>query len=174
VRQAIALGEVAHLETASAECTDAVRLGALERGRLQTWAEAFPAPRREPARGLAGSVPAQMAAPFAGVDSRRQAGAGRRSARVVGALGDRGEVSDPAQGLSWRGTSDDQRFRGAVVRQRLVQMAQHAALSQATRLLPPRRLGWRAQDGSAPRAGPSSRPSRKRTPRRARRRARRR
>ena len=52
VRQAIALGAVAHIETASEEFTDAFLRFALESGLLQTWAEAFPAPRRAPEIGL--------------------------------------------------------------------------------------------------------------------------
>jgi hypothetical protein len=137
VRQAIELGEIAHIETASEELTDAFLLFAIESGLLQTWATAFPDPRREPAMGLEVILPAHLAARFAGLYSMRKAGSVRRSARVLGALGDGVEVIEPAQGLSWRGTSDDKLFSGDVVRKLLVPMEQQAALSQAARLLPP-------------------------------------
>src|SRR5262249_47866187 len=42
VRQAIELGEIAHLETASEELTDEFLLFGIESGLLQSWAEAFP------------------------------------------------------------------------------------------------------------------------------------
>jgi hypothetical protein len=125
------------METASEELTDAFLLGAIESGLLQTWAEAFPDPRREPESGMEVILPAHMAARFAGLYSMRKAGYVLRSARVLGALGDSAEVIEPAQGLSWRGTSDDKLFSGAVVRKLLVQMEQHADLSQAACLLPP-------------------------------------
>jgi hypothetical protein len=48
VRQAIELGEIAHIETASEEFTDEFLLFAIESGLLKTWANAFPDPRREP------------------------------------------------------------------------------------------------------------------------------
>jgi hypothetical protein len=137
VRQAIELGEIAHMETASEELTDAFLLFAIESGLLQTWAEAFPDPRREPEIGMEVIVPAHMAARFAGLYSMRKAGYVLRSARVLGALGYSAEVIEPAQGLSWRGTSDDKLFSGDVVRKLLVQMEQQADLSQATCLLPP-------------------------------------
>jgi len=47
------------------------------------------------------------------------------------------EVIDPAHGLSLRGTSDDKLFSGDVVRKLLVQMEQHADLSQPARRPPP-------------------------------------
>src|SRR5712691_6591711 len=67
VRQAIGLGEIAHIETASEELTDAFLLFAIESGLLQTWAEAFPDPRREPEIGMEVILPAHMAARFAGL-----------------------------------------------------------------------------------------------------------
>jgi len=87
---------------------------------LQTWAEAFPDPRCEPEIGMEVILPAHMAARFAGLYSMRKAGYVLRSARVLGALGYSAEVIEPAQGLSWRGTSEQQ-----------------ADLSQTTCLLPP-------------------------------------
>ena len=80
-------------------------------------------------------LPAHMAARFAGLYSMRKAGYVLRSARVLGALGYSAEVIEPAQGLSWRGTSDDKLFSGDVVRKLLVQMEQQADLSQAARLV---------------------------------------
>jgi hypothetical protein len=105
VRQAIELGEIAHIETASEELTDEFLLLAIERGLLQTWAAAFPAPRREPEIGMEVILPAHIAARFAGLYSMRKAGYVLPSARVLGALGDSVEVIEPAQGLPWRGTS---------------------------------------------------------------------
>jgi hypothetical protein len=137
VRQAIELGESAHIETASEELTDAFLLFAIESGLVQTWAEAFPDPRREPEIGLEVILPAHMAARFAGLYSMRKAGYVLRSARVLGALGYSAEVIAPTQGLSVRGTADDKLFSGDVVRKLLVQMEQQADLSQAARLLPP-------------------------------------
>jgi hypothetical protein len=87
VRQAIALGEIAHRETASAELTDAFLLCAIESGLWQTWAQTFPDPRREPEIGMEVILPAPLAARFAGLYSMRQAGYVLRSARVLGALG---------------------------------------------------------------------------------------
>jgi hypothetical protein len=78
-----------------------------------------------------------LAARFAGLYSMRKAGYVRRAARVLGALGSSVEVIDPAHGLSFRGTSDAKLFRGDVVRKRLVQMEQHADLSQPARRPPP-------------------------------------
>jgi len=52
VRQAIELGEIAHIETASEELTDALLLFAIESGLLQTWAAAFPDPRDAPESGM--------------------------------------------------------------------------------------------------------------------------
>jgi hypothetical protein len=137
VRQALELGEIAHIATASEELTDEFLLFAIESGLLQTWAEAFPDPRREPEIGMEVILPAHMAARFAGLYSMRKAGYVLRSARVLGALGYSVEVIAPAQGLSLRGTSDDKLFSGDVVRKLLVQMEQQADLSQAARLLPP-------------------------------------
>src|SRR5437764_1954152 len=137
VRQAIELGEIAHIETASEELTDEFLLFAIESGLLQTWAEAFPDPRREPEIGMEVILPAHMAARFAGLYSMRKAGYVLRSARVLGALGYSVEVMEPARGLSWRGTSDDKLFSGDVVRKLLVQMEQQADLSQPALMAPP-------------------------------------
>jgi len=130
VRQAIELGEIAHLETASEELTDAFLLFGIESGLLKSWAEAFPDPRGEPEISMGVILPAHIAARFAGLYSMRKAGYVLRSARVLGALGYSGEVIEPAHGLSLRGTSDDKLFSGDVVRKLLVQMEEQVDLRQ--------------------------------------------
>jgi hypothetical protein len=92
VRQALALGELVPLDTASEELTDELLLLAIESGLLSQWAEAFPEPRCEPESGLEGMVAAPLAARFAGLYSMRKAGSVLRSAAVLGALGYSGEV----------------------------------------------------------------------------------
>jgi hypothetical protein len=137
VRQAIELGEIAHLETAREEFTDEFLLFAIESGLLKTWANAFPDPRRAPEIGMEVILPAHLAARFAGRYSMRKAGYVLRSARVLGALGYSVEVIAPEHGLSGRGTSDDKLLSGDVVRKLLVQMEQQADLSQPVLLPPP-------------------------------------
>jgi hypothetical protein len=137
VRRAIELGEIAHLETASEELTDAFLLFAIESGLLKTWAEAFPEPRSAPEIGMEVILPAHLAARFAGLYSMRKAGYVLRSARVLGALGYSVEVIGPAHGLSLRGTSDDKLFSGDVVRKLLVPMEQQADVCQPPPLAPP-------------------------------------
>src|SRR6266566_2841287 len=137
VHQAIELGEIAHMETASEELTDEFLLFAIESGLLKTWAEVFPDPRSAPEIGMEVILPAHLAARFAGLYSMRKAGYVLRSARVLGALGYSVEVIDPAHGLSLRGTSDDKLFSGDVVRKLLVQMEQQADVRQLTPLPPP-------------------------------------
>jgi hypothetical protein len=136
VRQAIELGELVHMETASEELTDEFLLFAIESGLLKTWAETFPDPRGEPEIGMEVILPAHLAARFAGLYSMRKAGYVLRSARVLGALGSSVEVVEPQRGLSVRGTSDDKLFSGDVVRKLLVQMEQQADLRQPTRRPP--------------------------------------
>ena len=130
VRQAIELGELVHLETASEELTDEFLLFAIESGLSKTWAEAFPDPRAEPEIGMEVILPAHIAGRFAGLYSLRKTGYVLRSARVLGALGYSVEVVEPEQGLSVRGTSDDKLFSGDVVRKLLVKMEQEVDLSQ--------------------------------------------
>ena len=74
VRQAIEVGALVHMETASEEFTDAFFLFAIESGLLQTWAEAFPDPRAAPEMGMEVMLPAPIAGRFAGLYSLRQAG----------------------------------------------------------------------------------------------------
>jgi hypothetical protein len=130
VRQAIELGEIAHIETASEELTDEFLLFAIDSGLLKSWAGSFPDPRCEPEIALGVILPAHIAARFAGLYSMRKAGYVLRSARVLGALGYSVEVIAPERGLSVRGTSDDKLFSGDVVRKLLVQMERQANLSQ--------------------------------------------
>jgi hypothetical protein len=87
VRQAIELGELVHLDTASEELTDEFLLFAIESGLRTKWAEAFPDPRHEPEIALEVLLASHLAARFAGLDSMRKAGYVRRSASVLGALG---------------------------------------------------------------------------------------
>ena len=82
VRQAIALGEMAHIETASEELTDEFLLFAIESGLLKSWAGSFPDPRCEPEIAMEVILPAHIAARLAGLYSMRKAGYVLRSARV--------------------------------------------------------------------------------------------
>src|SRR5438093_335707 len=133
VRQAIELGELVHLDTASEELTDEFLLFAIQSGLLAKWAEAFPDPRDEPEIGMEVILPAHLAGRFAGLYSLRKTGYVLRSARVLGALGYSVEVIAPEHGLSVRGTSDDKLFSGDVVRKLLVKMEQQADLSEPAR-----------------------------------------
>ena len=58
VRQAIELGEIVPIETASEARTDAFRLLAIGRGLLKSWAGALPDPRCAPEMAMEGSLPA--------------------------------------------------------------------------------------------------------------------
>ena len=134
VRQAIALGELVHLETASEELTEAFLLFALQSGLLSPWAEAFPAPRHEPEIDREVMGASHLAARVAGLYAMRQSGSVWRSAAVLGALGSRGEGLDPAQGFSGRGTSDDKLLSGEVRRKLLVKLANPVDLNAPLRL----------------------------------------
>jgi hypothetical protein len=87
VRQAIALGELVHLDTASEELTDALLLFAIQSGLLSKWAKAFPDPRQEPEVDMEVLLASHLAARFAGLYSMRKSGYVLRSAAVLGALG---------------------------------------------------------------------------------------
>ena len=87
VRQAIELGELVHLDTASEELTDEVLLFAMESGLLTKWAEAFPDPRHEPESAMEVLLASHLAARFAGLYAMRKSGYVLRSASVLGALG---------------------------------------------------------------------------------------
>jgi hypothetical protein len=129
VRQAIELGELVHLDTASEELTDEFLLFAIQSGLLSKWAKTFPDPRHAPEIGMEVIVAAHVAARFAGLYSMRKAGYVLRSASVLGALGYSMEVLDPEQGLSLRGTSDDKLISGDVLRKLLVQLENPADLN---------------------------------------------
>jgi hypothetical protein len=122
VRQAIELGELVHLDTASEELTDEFLLFAIESSLLTNWSESFPDPRQEPEIGMEVVLASHLAARFAGLYSMRKSGYMLRSASVLGALGYSVEVLEPEQGLSLRGTSDDKLISGDVLRKLLVKM----------------------------------------------------
>ena len=91
VRQALELGELVHLETASEELTDEFLLFAIQSGLLSKWAETFPDPRQVPEIGMEVILASHLAARFAGLYSMRKSGYVLRSAAVLGALGSRGD-----------------------------------------------------------------------------------
>ena len=136
VRQALELGELIHLETASEELTDEFLLFAIHSGLLLKWAKAFPDPRQEPEISMEVILASHVAARFAGLYSMRKSGYVLRSASVLGALGYSVEVLEPAQGLSLRGTSDDKLISGDVLRKLLVKLESHVA-PQAPLRMPP-------------------------------------
>jgi len=136
VRQAIELGELVHLETASEELTDEFLLFAIQSGLLAKWAEAFPDPRQEPEINMEVILASHLAARFAGLYSLRKSGYVLRSAAVLGALGYSVEVLEPAQGVSLRGTSDDKPISGDVLRKLLVKLEHHVDPTEPLRLPP--------------------------------------
>jgi hypothetical protein len=136
VRQAIELGELVHLDTASEELTDEFLLFAIQSGLLSKWAAAFPDPRCEPEISMEVLLASHVAARLAGLYSMRKSGYVLRSAAVLGALGYSIEVLEPERGLSWRGTSDDKRISGDVLRKLLVQFEQHVDLNEPLRMPP--------------------------------------
>lgn len=136
VRQAIELGELVHLETASEELTDEFLLFAIQSGLLSKWAKAFPDPRQEPEISMEVILASHLAARFAGLYSMRKAGYVLRSATVLGALGYSVEVLAPAQGLSLRGTSDDKLISGDVLRKLLVKLETYVDPNTPLRLPP--------------------------------------
>jgi hypothetical protein len=125
VRQAIELGELVHLDTASEELTDEFLLFAIQSGLLSKWAKAFPDPRQEPEIDMEVLLASHLAARFAGLYSMRKSGYVLRSAAVLGALGYSIEVLEPEQGISLRGTSDDKLISGDVLRKLLVKLENH-------------------------------------------------
>ena len=82
VRQAIELGELVHLDTASEELTDAFLLFAIPSGLVSKWAEVFPDPRQEPELNMEVIVASHLAARFAGLYAMRKSGYVLRSASV--------------------------------------------------------------------------------------------
>jgi hypothetical protein len=122
VRQAIALGDIVHMDTASAELTDEFLLFAIHSGLLKTWADACPDPRQEAEISMEVLLAASSSARFAGLYSFRKLGYVWQSARVLGALGYSVAVTQGGQGMSRRGTRDAQVANGDVLRKLLVQM----------------------------------------------------
>jgi hypothetical protein len=122
VRQAIELGDIVHMDTASEELTDEFLLFAINSGLLKTWADAFPDPRQEAEIGMEVLLAASSSARFAGLYSFRKLGYVLQSARVLGALGYSVAVTQDGQGMSRRGTGDAQVVSGDVLRKLLVQM----------------------------------------------------
>jgi hypothetical protein len=156
-RQAIELGALVHLDTASEELTDECLLFAIQSGLLSRWAAAFPAPRCEPEISMEVILASHVAARFAGLYSMRKSGYVLRSALVLGALGYSLEVLEPEQGLSWRGTGDDQLISGDGLRKLLVKLEKHVDLNEPLRLplCAPgpsvkgrQRASWRAVQGA--------------------------
>jgi hypothetical protein len=109
---------------------------AIASGLLPSWAGAFPDPRYEPEMGLEVMVASHLAARFAGLYAIRKSGYVLRSASVLGALGSSVEVWEPAQGLSWRGTADDQLISGDGLRKLLGQLENHVDPNAPGRLPP--------------------------------------
>jgi hypothetical protein len=136
VRQAIELGELVHLDTASEELTDEFLLFAIRSGLLSKWAGAFPDPRCTPEISMEVILASPLAARFAGLYSMRKSGYVLRSAAVLGALGYSIEVLEPAQGLSLRGTADDKLISGDVLRKLLVKLEHHVDLNAPLRMPP--------------------------------------
>jgi hypothetical protein len=134
VRQAIELGELVHLDTASEELTDEFLLFAIQSGLLSKWAQAFPDPRHAPEIGMEVLLASHLAARFAGLYSMRKAGYVLRSASVLGALGYSVEVLEPEQGLSVRGTADDKLMSGDVLRKLLVKLENQVDLKAPVRM----------------------------------------
>ena len=64
VRQAIELGDIVHMHTASEELTDEFLLFAISSGLLKGWADAFPDPRQEAEIGMNVILAAAVAARF--------------------------------------------------------------------------------------------------------------
>ncbi|MGH2544046.1 MAG: hypothetical protein ACRDIB_14700, partial [Ardenticatenaceae bacterium] len=131
VRQAIELGDIVHLDTASEELTDEFLLFAINSGLLKTWADAFPDPRQEAEIGMEVLLAASSSARFAGLYSFRKLGYVLQSARVLGALGYSVAVTQGGQGMSRRGTGDAQVVSGDVLRKLLVQMETTIEIDEA-------------------------------------------
>ncbi len=136
VRQAIELGELVHLDTASEELTDEFLWFAIESGLLAQWAEAVPDPRCAPEIRMEVIVASHLAARFAGLYAMRTSGYVLRSASVLGALGSSVEVLEPEQGVSLRGTSDDKLISGDVLRKLVVKLENHVDPKAPLRLPP--------------------------------------
>ncbi len=126
VRQAIELGDIAHIDTASEEITDEFLLFAINSGLLKRWADRFPDPRQEAEIGMDVILAVSLSARFAGIYSLRKLGDVLQSAHVLGALDYSVAVTEAGQGISRRGTSDEQVVSGDVLRKLLVKMGLQA------------------------------------------------
>lgn len=133
VGQALERGEGLHLDTASEESTDEFLLFAIHSGLLRQWAEAFPDPRAWAEIRSEVIMATEVAARFASIYSRCQSRYVLRSARVLGALGDSLEVLEPGDGLSGRGTSQDQLDSEDVRRKRLGKLEREATITAEDR-----------------------------------------
>jgi hypothetical protein len=149
VREAIELGDPVHLDTVSEELTDEFLLFAIESGLLNRWAESFPDPRHEPEIGMRVIIASQVAARFAKIYSLRKSGYVLRSASVLGALGYSPKVLEADEGLSRRGTSDDQLLSGDVLRKLLVKMERQVDPEKQPQTVP----AWRVARPHAGRDG---------------------
>jgi hypothetical protein len=74
VCQALELGELVHIDTASEELTDEFLLFAIQSGLLKQWAEGFPDPRRQVEIKMEVIIATHLAARFAGIYSQRKTG----------------------------------------------------------------------------------------------------
>jgi len=131
VRQALELGEILHMETASEELTDEFLIFAIQSGLLKSWAEGFPDPRQWSEVSMEVILAASIAARFARLYSLRKTGYVLRSARVLGELGYSVEVTQAGDGLSSRGTQDESLMSGDSIRKLLVKMEQHVEIGEA-------------------------------------------
>lgn len=95
VREAIAFGDLVHLDTSTEELTDEFLLFAIESGLMNGWAQSFPDPRHGPEIGMSVILASQVAARFAKIYSLRKSGYVLRSAAVLGALGYSLKVLEP-------------------------------------------------------------------------------
>jgi hypothetical protein len=116
VRDAIELGDIVHMATASEELTDEFMLFAIKSGVLRKWAQGFPDPRKDAAIGMEVILAASLAARFAGIYSLRKMGYVLQAALVLGELGSSVEVIEAGQGIARRGTGDAQVISGDVLR----------------------------------------------------------
>src|SRR6266478_7225949 len=129
VRQAIEMGEIIHLDTASEEITDEFLIFAIQSGLMEKWAAGFSDPREKPEIAMKVILAANIAGRFAGIYSLRKTGYVLKSALVLGELGYSVEVIDPGNGISRRGTTDSQSLSGDVMRKILAKLEDQVAVS---------------------------------------------
>jgi len=133
VRRSLERGEFLHLDTASEEITDEFLLFAIKSGLLKQWAKSFPDPRAWAEISCEVILAAELTARFAGVYSQRKSGYVLRSARVLGELGYSVEVLEEGDGLSERGTAQDQLYCGDVLRKLLGKLEKQARVTAEDR-----------------------------------------